>query len=196
MSHYRMSTGRAQSSQSTRGLETARRGAVRGQPALHTLQRLLSNQAMLALAHAKERQAGAPSLIQTQLTVNQPGDRYEQEADHVADAVMRMPDPEAAEIDVSAAHDARIQRLCDTCQEEVEGGTLQRQPEDDPEEELLQAKAMPGAVPEVTPDVASQIRALQGGGTSMPTTMQRFFEPRFGYDFSGVRVHTGPRARG
>ena len=34
-----------------------------------------------------------PKQIQTKLTVNQPGDRYEQEADRGADAVMRMPDP-------------------------------------------------------------------------------------------------------
>jgi len=34
-----------------------------------------------------------PPLVQTKLTINQPGDRFEQEADRVADAVMRMPDP-------------------------------------------------------------------------------------------------------
>src|ERR1017187_7522081 len=31
--------------------------------------------------------------IQTKLTVNQPGDRYEQEADQIADRVMRMSIP-------------------------------------------------------------------------------------------------------
>src|SRR5260370_1339507 len=35
--------------------------------------------------HAMQRR-----LIQTKLTVNQPGDRFEQEADRVADEVMRM----------------------------------------------------------------------------------------------------------
>lgn len=34
-----------------------------------------------------------PLLIQAKLTINQPGDRYEQEADRVADRVMRMPEP-------------------------------------------------------------------------------------------------------
>lgn len=31
--------------------------------------------------------------IQTKLTIGQPGDQYEQEADRIADEVMRMPDP-------------------------------------------------------------------------------------------------------
>ena len=37
---------------------------------------------------------GAASLaLQPKLAVNQPGDRYEQEADRIADTVMRMPEP-------------------------------------------------------------------------------------------------------
>jgi len=41
------------------------------------------------------RQLAAPGLgpLQTKLTVNQPGDRYEQEADRIAHQIMRMPDP-------------------------------------------------------------------------------------------------------
>lgn len=35
--------------------------------------------------------------VQSKLTVNQPGDRYEQEADRVADQVLRMPEPGTAE---------------------------------------------------------------------------------------------------
>ena len=33
-----------------------------------------------------------PHALQAKLTVNEPGDQYEQEADRVADWVMRMPD--------------------------------------------------------------------------------------------------------
>ena len=32
-------------------------------------------------------------LVQAKLTIGQPGDKYEQEADRVADVVMRMPEP-------------------------------------------------------------------------------------------------------
>ena len=37
--------------------------------------------------------APGPGPLQTKLTINQPGDRYEQEADRIADQIMRMPDP-------------------------------------------------------------------------------------------------------
>lgn len=36
---------------------------------------------------------GKPPLLQPKLTVNHPGDRYEQEADRVADTIMRMSVP-------------------------------------------------------------------------------------------------------
>lgn len=47
---------------------------------------------------------------QTKLTIGPPGDAYEQEADRVADQVMRMPDVRGS--------DRQIQRMCKECQEE------------------------------------------------------------------------------
>jgi hypothetical protein len=48
------------------------------------------------------------------LAVNRPGDRYEQEADRVADQVMRMPDPATAQTHSSPSLAARVlQRKCD-----------------------------------------------------------------------------------
>ena len=78
----------------------------------------------------------ASGAIQAKLTVGRPDDSYEQEADRVADAVMRMPEPQ-------------VQRQCAECEEEERLQTkpienritplLQRQtgPE---EEEPIQAK--------------------------------------------------------
>ena len=60
------------------------------------LHRTLGNQAVLHLLSHR-----APAL-QTKLTINQPGDQYEQEADHVADHVMRMPDPAGTVADSSS----------------------------------------------------------------------------------------------
>src|SRR5688572_17219538 len=51
--------------------------------------------------------------IQPKLTVNQPGDEYEQEADAVADKVMSAPDHAFFFSPVSA-----IQRRCAGCEEE------------------------------------------------------------------------------
>jgi hypothetical protein len=49
-----------------------------------------------ALTHDLQRTIGNSAttrLLQTKLAVSDPGDEYEREADHVADQVMRMPDP-------------------------------------------------------------------------------------------------------
>ena len=104
--------------------------------------------------------------IQAKLKVGQPGDKYEQEADRVADVVMRMPDP-------------RVQR--------------QFEPEEE-EEEKLQTKKAPGQTPEGTPDLESRIQALKGGGQPLPESVRAFFEPRFGPVFRDVRVHSDSQA--
>ena len=97
-----------------------------------------------------------------------------------------------------------IQRLCTDCKEE-----MQRQPDD--EEELAQAKPLENQqfvarepsvqpkgdhkqTPQVSPATAANIDSLKGGGRPLPRSAQSFFEPRFGADFSQVRIHTDTRA--
>jgi hypothetical protein len=125
------------------------------------------------------------------MTINEPGDQYEQEADRLADAVMRMPDPHTTKRAAvgEQAQDVRIQRMCSEC--EVE---LHRQPMEEEEEETLRVKEVAGHTPQATPDVQSQVSVMQSGGQPLPGSVRGFFEPRFGYDFSQVRVHTDARA--
>jgi hypothetical protein len=102
---------------------------------------------------------------------------------------------------------AVIQRLCTECEEEKEqtegqsGNMVQRksapeQPpdDDDVEEQQVQPKGAQTATPSVTSSVAANIHAMNGGGSALPDTTRAFFEPRFGADFSSVRVHTDSRA--
>src|SRR5258708_1724271 len=49
-------------------------------------------------------------VLQAKLTVNRPGDVYEQEADRVGDAVMRMPDPRAPDHAMSGTSPLGVQR--------------------------------------------------------------------------------------
>lgn len=103
-------------------------------------------------------------LLQTKLTINQPGDAYEQEADRVANQVMRMPEPQA-----------------------------QRQPLDE-EEAAVQMKAAappPAARSGAPPAVQS---AISAPGQPLDAGTRAFMEPRFGHDFSRVRVHTDATA--
>ena len=127
-----------------------------------------------------------PGLVcQPKLTVGVPKDRFEQEADRVADRVMRMPEPVAqGPINSGAPAAEGIQRKCSECEEEV-----RRQPLEEEEEEL-QMKRAPGAAPEIGPGLQARIGGLRGGGQPLPPSIRGFFEPRFGYDFRQVRVHT------
>ena len=70
---------------------------------------------------------------------------------------------------------------------------VQRQSEEE-EEELLQTKQAAGPAPEVTPQVASAIASMRGGGQPLPAAERAYFEPRFGHDFSQVRIHRDSEA--
>ena len=120
------------------------------------LQRTIGNRAVQRLIKSVA--------LQAKLRIGKSGDIYEQEADRVADAVMRMPEPQ-----------------------------VQRQPREEEVEEL-QAKATSGHLSEVTPNLESKIQSLKGGGQPLPESGSTYFEPRFGYDFSRVRLHTDTQA--
>ena len=134
-----------------------------------------------------------PKTIQTKLIISQPNDRYEQEADRVAEQVMRMPEP-------------RLQRQVEP-EEEEEEETLQTKPlanqitpliqrriEPEEEEEPIQAKQTNGQTLRMSPILQTQIHSLRGGGQPLSPSLRNFFEPRFGHDFSQVRVHTDAKA--
>lgn len=55
---------------------------------------------------------------------------------------------------------------------------------------LIQAKPSPNLPPELAPDFGSRIHGLIGGGRPLAASLRAFFEPRYGLDFSRVRVHT------
>lgn len=129
--------------------------------------------------------------MQAKLKIGQPNDIYEQEADSVAEMVMRMPGPRCPECLKKGREEELIQTKPNPLQITP---LVQRQVEEEEEEEVLQAKEVAGQTPEVAPDIESNINALKGGGQPLPETVRTYFEPRFGYDFSKVRVHTDKSA--
>ncbi|MEZ4939303.1 MAG: DUF4157 domain-containing protein [Saprospiraceae bacterium] len=136
-----------------------------------------------------DQTAKAASLpfFQPKLTVNTPGDAHEQEADRVADQVMRMPDPgkaPAGKRDSAAPtvlRPALLHRKCADCGQE--------------EKEKLQRKAAAGADAsgKTAPAIVSGV-LNSGGGQPMDTGTRQFMESRFGQDFGQVRIHTDSRA--
>ncbi|PAX54536.1 eCIS core domain-containing protein [Brunnivagina elsteri] len=102
---------------------------------------------------------------QARVTVSHPQDQYEQEAERVANQVMNM----AAPLGQSNT------------------------PETIPQEEPSLQPASDGSI-EINGDLESQLYGNQGGGSQLDDGVQAFMEPRFGADFSNVRVHTDSNA--
>ncbi len=128
--------------------------------------------------------------IQAKLTIGQPNDKYEEEADRVADEVMRMPEPKEKNTSQGKTNADRTKSGLSVSKAAV---PIQRQEEPE-QEELLQTKATPGHTPQVTPNVAAKIQSLKGGGLPLSPNQRSFFESRMGQDFSGVRIHTDSKA--
>jgi len=188
------------------------------------LQRTVGNRAVERLLKS--------GLIQTKLTIGQPGDIYEQEADHVADTVMRMPEPTISRqvlgqpvpsqmvvaqrqtdrvdedeeliapkskacIPVAVREDDEegeesVQRVCDECEEE-----MVNRAESEEDEETIPRYTEPltrSRASKINHSTARNIGALDGNGSPLSEATKSFFEPRFGVDFSQVRIHTDSRA--
>ncbi|MEQ9023386.1 MAG: DUF4157 domain-containing protein, partial [Pseudomonadales bacterium] len=134
--------------------------------------------------------------IQTKLTVGAPGDAYEQEADRVASQVMLMsapPDSSASvqrQLDTNHPHHPkqiwqRAQSITPVVQRQIDPRVQMRQM-------IQRAHQIDGN--QASGDKKSRLNASKGGGSPLSEGVRGFMEPRFGADFSGVRVHTGGEA--
>ncbi|MDH3976493.1 MAG: DUF4157 domain-containing protein [Deltaproteobacteria bacterium] len=99
--------------------------------------------------------------------------------------------PEEKEVQKQSEEEEPLQGKLLQRQSEEENDAVQRQPE---EEEPVQASENGGGASEVASSVEGGINATKGGGRPLPESDRSFFEPRFGADFSNVRIHTGSDA--
>lgn len=227
-----------------------------------------------------------PVGIQAKLAVGKPGDRYEVEADAIADKVMAMPDPAGEEsvpgekgsptqiqrnpiANAIAQHIQRHTAIAPQAlggmQHNPEPGLLQRAPihpffaasrqtpqtlqlkrqvlqpvqlltdapdetedtlvnrnseeteeevslqrkeeftpvQGDVEAESLESQELDSSLVQMAPvagakdkgsDIEGQLNNSKGGGSALDPEVREFMEPRFGNDFSDVRIHTGSNA--
>ena len=147
-------------------------------------------------AECEDEMATETPRVQTKLTVGAPDDEYEREADAVAERVMRMPVedlPIEQEEEEETAPNAFLQRMCAACEETLQCVPLAVGQEDD--DRVLSTKPDGDhSTGDVSHTTAKYINGLRGGGSPLPAGALAFFEPRFGADFSRVRVHTGSQA--
>jgi hypothetical protein len=111
--------------------------------------------------------------LQAKLEVSHPGDAYEREADAVAEQVLSMPaagrvrGAEAKAGAESAGASPRVPRRTTSA--------------------LSSSPHVSGVTPSVD-------RMLRSSGAPLDSAAREFFEPRFGHDFGGVRVHSNQEA--
>jgi peptidoglycan hydrolase-like protein with peptidoglycan-binding domain len=118
--------------------------------------------------------------------VNTPGDQYEQEADRVAEQVMRMPEPVPATTHEATAAIPALQRKC-SC-----GGVCDKCSEEQEEPLRVQRSGGSPVGPTEAPPIVHE--TLRSPGQPLDVATRAFMESRFGQDFSHVRVHTGAAA--
>ena len=118
----------------------------------------------ISSVHDKSPLFFSPVTIQPKLEIGSPDDEYEQEADQVADKVMRMPE----------SRELKVQRKCKECEEE--------------EKKKVQKKADQGSN-QVPTDLVSQLNNSSKQGSFLDDETNKEMSSKFGRDFSNVRVH-------
>ena len=116
--------------------------------------------------------------VQPKLKVGQPDDKYEQEADSMADKVMQGSEPAPAK---------------SNSQQSVKGNGIIRKaslPEEKIQKQEKESNETDGNMgKEVGPATTAKIVNNMSGGQPLPKDTKNFMEPRFGADFSNVRIH-------
>jgi exonuclease VII small subunit len=120
-------------------------------------------------------------LIQAKLKVSQPGDVFEQEADRVADQVMRMPEPSIRrQMEPKEEEEGMVQGKAIRADVQANANANQVAP--------LEQQQESSEVPSIVNE------ALSSPGQPLDPVTRAFMEPRFGQDFSRVRVHSDAAA--
>ncbi|HMG13848.1 MAG TPA: DUF4157 domain-containing protein, partial [Saprospiraceae bacterium] len=133
--------------------------------------------------------------VQMKMTVNKPGDKFEREADNMAEKIMRMPDSN------SSSKEDKIQRQSDDKLQKKEEDKIQKAntKEDNlqkKEENKIQRNGSESA-PAVNANTQSAIQnKTAGGGQPLSNDVRNYMEPRFGADFSNIRVHNDAESAG
>jgi hypothetical protein len=121
------------------------------------------------------------SNLQTKMTVGMPNDKYEQEADRVAeqvtDSLQRQESGEEEEVMMKPINSGFLQK---------KGGGMA-------EDEEMQMKS-DGEHGGVNPAIEQTINQKRGGGSAIPDIFRSKLEQAIGADFTGVRVHNDSTA--
>ncbi|GAA0879203.1 hypothetical protein GCM10009119_21710 [Algoriphagus jejuensis] len=139
---------------------------------------------MTAIASKENREKKKAShhprtFFQAKLTVNLPGDRYEQEADAVADKISDSTNMDSGPV---------IEELSMQNIRPIYGDDIQKKCAECEEEETVQMKGnFRGG--DLEPEIENRIQSAKGGGAAMPAETQTSMESHFGQPFGAVKIH-------
>jgi hypothetical protein len=136
------------------------------------------------------------SFFQPKLIIGNQNDVLEEEADGVANGVMQMTDSKIAAagsfFKPSINSFKGLQRT--SSNEEVK---IRKAPHDHIHREIKENSndaEISTSNTDVADEVSSYVNTLSLKGSPLPPTIRNFFEPRFGHDFSGVKIHNDANA--
>ena len=135
-----------------------------------------------ALADRGRSSLLAPDPLQLKGLVSSPDDAAARDADRIADHVVSMPDPAPRSL---ASAGAALQR--------APVRTRRRRRRAAPPTSPAAAPVAAGGSPAAS--LMRSVAAAASGGSPLSRKTRAFLEPRFGADFGGVKVHTGPKAK-
>lgn len=130
-----------------------------------------------SLNRATVRSESHSKTIQPKLTIGQPNTPYEQEANRMADQVVKT----------RQSQPTQVQRKCAACEKDQ----IQRQATND---KVLRTKAAPGGPARPTAQIEKAIQQTRGKGSRLDDQTKSHMESQFGADFSLVNIHTGNTA--
>jgi len=176
---------------STQSTDSSNRGTY--------LQKTIGNQAVQKLI-PQGHPTDIEIAIQPKLKVSKPGDIFEQEADKVADRLIKTPPLSYSKSDQKlfpASHNnedldrKKCPSNCETTKEDEEKDkakittTISRN-----------ASSKSSDFEEASDEITSQVRDLRADGSSLALDIstREFMESRFGHDFTEVKIHTGQAA--
>jgi len=151
---------------------------------------------------------GNRPVIQPKIAIGSPGDKYEQEADRMAQQVMSMPAAithppiQRREMQEEAQESVQTKPLAASITPLVQQETAPAELEENLEEDkdplqmkrsVQRASSSDGNL-QTSSNLESQLSSNKGGGSPLSDEVRSFMEPRFGAEFSQVQVHTDSEA--
>ncbi|TVQ05330.1 MAG: DUF4157 domain-containing protein [Balneolaceae bacterium] len=116
--------------------------------------------------------------VQPKIKIGLPNDKYEQQADRVADAVVSSTVPNIQQQSMEVDRKL-VQMKCSGCEEE---------------EKLQMKTGILQNNPYASPEISKRIENSGGGGSKLPPQINNEMSNKIGADFSGVNIHTGSKA--